>query len=521
MSKLISVKNKNGTTYLYTNKTKWNKELKKYEYARNCVGKITKDGETIMYDEKPKELLCPKLSKAFGNTYLLNAIGEKIGLNGILKNIFGNNYDVLITLVHYLCCEDSSLSNAPKWMELNNTILKTKLTTQYISNFIKNIEDEEKLEFFKEWVKKRLEEEYIAYDITSISSYSRLIDIVELGYNRDKEKLPQINIGMFFGESSGLPIFYNQYPGSIKDVKTLKNMLVYCDALGIKKIKFVMDKGFYSDANISDMLKNNTKFTIAIPFKSAIAVNKVELVKKDIKKPSKVITIGELIYGETLKDKWTIECEGKNNEYTIYYHIMYDDDKRNDAENRIMNNVMKKKNEFEENVNKYGRLPKDLDKYDKYFEINKRKLTISIKDEIIENEMKNEGYMVIISNDIDNVKDAFKTYRKKDVVEKAFDNMKNDLDFRRLKIHSEKALKGKMFIIFIGLILKTYLYNNLIQKGLIKEYSTNEVLKELQKISIVEFNDDISMLTEISSEQRKIFKLLEIVEPNTKECTLN
>ena len=31
-------------------------------------------------------------------------------------------------------------------------------------------------------------------------------------------------------------------------------MLTYCDILNIKNIKFVMDKGFYSDQNISDML---------------------------------------------------------------------------------------------------------------------------------------------------------------------------------------------------------------------------------------------------------------------------
>ena len=344
--------------------------------------------------------------------------------------------------------------------------------------------------------------------------------MVELGYNRDKEKLPQINMGMFFGESSNLPIFYNQYPGSIKDVKTLKNMLTYCDVLGIKNIKFVMDKGFYSDQNISDMLEAKKKFTIAIPFKSAVAQSRVELVRDTIKKPSKIIAMNELIYGETIKDKWKILKDDISKEYTVHYHIMFDDDKRNDAENRIMSNVMRKKKEFEEYVTKYNRLPKELDKYSKYFTINKRKLTIEILDNVIEEEMKYEGYMVIISNDLINVKDVFNTYRRKDVVEKSFDNMKNDLDFRRLRIHNENTLRGKMFIVFIALILKTYLYNMVIQRGIVKEYSINEVLKEVQKIARIEFDKDTSLLTEISSEQRKIFRLLEIKEPNEKECTL-
>ena len=75
---------------------------------------------------------------------------------------------MFITLVYYICCEDSSLSNAPKWLELNDAVLKTNLSSQYISNFLKTIGEEKRLEFFKEWVKHRLENEYIAFDITSI-----------------------------------------------------------------------------------------------------------------------------------------------------------------------------------------------------------------------------------------------------------------------------------------------------------------------------------------------------------------
>lgn len=174
-------------------------------------------------------------------------------------------------------------------------------------------------------------------------------------------------MGMFFGEESLIPIFYNIYPGSIKEVKTLYNMLKHCDVLNIKNVKFVIDKGFYSDSNITEMIKNKKKFTIAIPFKSAIATSKVNLVKNNIKKPSKCIAYDELVYGEVIEDKW--EYNDDNNEIKqtkVYYHIMYDDDKRNEIENRIMNNVQKLKKEFDDYINQYKRLPKNIEKYEKY-----------------------------------------------------------------------------------------------------------------------------------------------------------
>lgn len=516
MASIVKVKNPNGTTYIYENITVWNKDRKIYEHKRNIIGKITKDGEEIMYDKKPSHFLKPVFSKNYGNTYFLDQISNAIGLKNILVDLFQDDYDVLITLVHYIVCMDSSLSNTPKWMELTNTVLKTELSSQYISSFIKSISDEIILNFFKRWVSKRLESEYIAFDITSISSYSELIELVEMGYNRDKEKLPQINMGMFFGESSLLPIFYNLYPGSIKDVKTLSNMLTYCDVLNVKKIKFVMDKGFYSDTNITEMIKKKKKFTIAIPFKSAIATSKVNLVKDTIKKPSKIIAIDELVYGEVIKDKWEYIDDGKIKQSTIYYHVIYDDDKRNEIENRVMNKVQKLKNELDEYIRIYNRLPKNIEKYEQYLKISKSKgkYISTIIDEVIEKELLYEGYMVVISNDLKEVNDVFYTYRRKDVVEKAFDNLKNDLDVKRLKVHNTRSLKGKMFIAFLALILKTSIYNEIINNGNICKYSANDILKEMQKISIINFENGVSMLTEISSTQKKILRAFKINEPH-------
>jgi transposase len=49
--------------------------------------------------------------------------------------------------------------------------------------------------------------------------------------------------------------------------------------------------------------------------------------------------------------------------------------------------------------------------------------------------------------------EALKIYRAKDAVEKGFFRLKNDLDFHRLRIHSDTAMHGKVFIGFIALIL--------------------------------------------------------------------
>ena len=97
-------------------------------------------------------------------------------------------------------------------------------------------------------VKRRKSDEYIAYDVTSISSYSKQISELEWGYNRDKEKLPQINMGMYYGESSRFPLYYRIYPGSISDKTHLKYMTENQSFTESGKIRYVMDRGFNANA---------------------------------------------------------------------------------------------------------------------------------------------------------------------------------------------------------------------------------------------------------------------------------
>jgi transposase len=65
--------------------------------------------------------------------------------------------------------------------------------------------------------------------------------------------LPQINMGLYIGQTSRLHVFYVTYPGSIVDKSHLPSMMAYNVNLGITDIRFVMDRGFVSTANIEYM----------------------------------------------------------------------------------------------------------------------------------------------------------------------------------------------------------------------------------------------------------------------------
>ncbi|MFH2132379.1 MAG: transposase, partial [bacterium] len=59
--------------------------------------------------------------------------------------------------------------------------------------------------------------------------------------------------------------------GNIPDVKTLRKLLLDMSSLGYQKIKVVLDRGFFSAANINDLYRNHIKFLMAAKLSIALS----------------------------------------------------------------------------------------------------------------------------------------------------------------------------------------------------------------------------------------------------------
>ena len=54
-------------------------------------------------------------------------------------------------------------------------------------------------------------------------------------------------------------------PGNISDVTTLKTTLKSLNFLGATRLHLVLDRGFYSVANIDELYRRRHEFTMALP----------------------------------------------------------------------------------------------------------------------------------------------------------------------------------------------------------------------------------------------------------------
>jgi len=76
--------------------------------------------------------------------------------------------------------------------------------------------------------------------------------------------------------------------------------------------------------------------------------------------------------------------------------------------------------------------------------------------------------------------EALKLYRSKDLIEKAFGNLRERLNMRRTAVWSEQNLEGKPFVQFVALMYLSYITAAMNEKGLFKDYTLYEVLDVIE-----------------------------------------
>ena len=129
-------------------------------------------------------------------------------------------------MAYYLILEsDSPLFRFEKWSILHRHLYGANIPSQRSSELFAEIPEESRQQFFRLLAERNQDDEYWAYDTTSLSSYSQTLRQIQYGKNKENDRLAQLNLALVFGQSSGLPFYYRKLARNIPDVSTVKNLL--------------------------------------------------------------------------------------------------------------------------------------------------------------------------------------------------------------------------------------------------------------------------------------------------------
>ena len=119
-----------------------------------------------------------------------------------------------------------------------------------------------------------------------------------------------------------------------------------------------------------------------------------------------------------------------------------------------------------------------------------------------------------MSNKIQSAEEALATYRNKDVVENCFDDLKNHLDMKRLRVHSAPAMDGRLFLQFLALIYVSSIRTRIIGDEKLKYFTVAKVMEEMETLVRVKYcNRYGQVFTETTPVQRRILELFDIKLP--------
>lgn len=523
-----------GITYAYETVYFWDKEKQQSRCKRTIVGKVdpqsgeivkTRGRATKKSDSKTvskEKVSLPKQVKHlyYGATYLLDEFSDELGLTEDLKKCFPETYRQLLSIAFYLILEDNNpLYRFEKWHVTHKHPYGENIISPRSSELFASITDEQIHHFFTLQAKRRIENEYWAYDSTSISSYSETLKQIQYGKNKEHDKLPQLNLLLIFGEQSGLPFYYRKLAGNIPDVKTVKHLLEELDILGIGKTKFVMDRGFYSEENINALYREHIKFLVGVRLSLSFIKKHLEAVYEDIRMPMNFDESSNT-YGYTVSAEWNYSqvrpYKGDVLKETrrIYIHYYYNITKGAEEESAFDKRIAMLYKELKEGTH----IESHEKAYAQFFEMKKtpkRGLRILFKEDAIREAKRHLGYFSLITNEKMEAITALHLYRMKDVVEKGFGNLKERLNMRRMLVSSERGLEGKIFTEFIALIMISYLDQKMKTSKLYGTYTMNQLLDKLDVIECYEYPKHVNTIGEILSEQQKIYEKLNVAIPQS------
>lgn len=490
-TRIVHVPQKNGDIYVVERQTIYLPE-KKYNkvISSKLIAKIPK-GEENPIPTRPKSAdgnkkQPQKLSARRMHVGMMDIIGHIGAVSGIDAGVYGST-DIgtaqkIISLARYLFATDGqSLPGILTWQYNHPLPYAQGLSEKIYHNLFVQIGRDEALQqnFFKSRCRNLGKMSALAYDSTTISTYSNNQIEARYGHNKAGDGLKTVKLLTLYSIDARQPVAFTKQPGNIPDVLTVKNSLQQLSALGLDAAEIITDNGYYSEQNLTEM------FCAGYHFLTLVKTN-IKWVKKEIDGHMDEFTsIGSAcpfdpgIHGITVKLMHTFTKKRKRSSdkkglskgdretfnRRIYLNIYFSLSRQNQDRMAFEADLMELKTVIESGI-PVEELPKGAqDKAEKYLLIRHwgDKITVSFNDKACQEAYRYHGFFALVSNKGKDTFECLRKYRKRETIESFFETGKQHADGNRIRVWDTDTLRGRMFVQFVALCYYEY-YSNEIRK---------------------------------------------------------
>ena len=447
------------------------------------------------------------------------ALAEETGLLGALQEALGTRDACrLLGLAAFLADgAHSSLSKLNSFIADNFPFLvDSSFDSRLAGDLIVRLDPQARSAFYKAWNRVQAPAaRQIFYDVTSFSTYSGKIRRASFGYNRDGEDLPQINEGLFCCRETGMPLFMCSYNGSLNDASNFSHALELARACQLKPSRrglvMIMDGGFSSDS-FSWLHLGGWKFI------GGVSPSRIKPVREAFLKWAHEVNddvegrMWEVNGHPYVSGRIPFTLGGVDGALLICRDI--------DSRAAMMDSLSRRKTAKRAELEGCRRCPASgfdawAASFRPFFIVekarNSRGFKYSEDAEGFKERVALAGKAVLFTTCTDMTdQEIMEAYRSKEAVEDCFDTTKNGLCDGRLHIQGDAQADGKLFAMFVALILWRAIHSRI--KGWLKRNNATveDAIEVLKQIKYVKIEGKWKMKDAITKSQRELLQDLKL-----------
>ena len=513
---------KNGDIYVIERQTQYD-PVKKYNVvlSSRIIGKIPK-GETSVVPTRPKRSSRGKVSvsnvpdppvaasrRKVGMMDIIDHIGKASGIDdAIYAAADPGTAQKLLSLARYLLATNGqSFPGITTWQFTHPLPYEDGLSEDIYHDLFETVGRDESLiqSFFESRLSSLGGKALLAYDSTTVSTYSGRISEARYGFNKAHDGLETVKLLSLYSIETRQPVAFTKQPGNQPDVITIENALKQLQVLGINNAEIVTDNGYYSEKNLAELLHAHFDFITLIK-------NSIKWVKKELDShldefrttssacPFDINTHGITImlmqeFSRARKYASTKKGLAEGDEETfrrrIYLHLYFNPLRRVEQDTAFDKDIFELKALIEDGASEEELSDSAAEKARKCLHIRHygSKCTVTFNEKAIAAKKKYHGYFALVSNCEKDPFECLRKYRQRETIEFFFESGKQRADGNRARVWSSECLMGRMFVQFIALCYYEYLSEQLrqIKQSLVSEIAdpgneAAEALKNKKKL---------------------------------------
>ena len=446
--------------------------------------------------------------KFFLSAYALKGLAIQCGIVSALSKVFGAKpAEQWISFVIYQILNGGSVNCYRNWAY--HQILPRpaqNLSGQEITKLLRTCDSDKWDQFWLSRFKTLQPEQadgndppsirYCAVDSTSINSYSSA-EQVEYVHAKQDGGLPQLNLTTVLDQVTGHIVYAFVYNGSINDRASYSYIYQRMKQAGfpMNQIMLATDRGYPSNSMLNTLINDNTAFLTGCP----IAVNSSEekwifAQGRELEQNSLARDYVHKVYFHTKVIHWR-KSDGTT--VKVYSHLYYDPERAQAERDNLVDRVLKAFNQLKKGERVDQRTMQEVRPYLKEVADPKGSLHQKVKkiwtidQQAINRTTARAGWLNIKTNVVGDASVAIELYRLRGTIEQGFDQLKNQLPGRRLRV-CEASHLGKLFAYLLATDLRLQIrHNHSIQtkinptrKVKIPGNSINELLTTMDRYTV-------------------------------------